>query len=107
MSEIQWLVDILMQYKLPDPVKQKFISRIGEVEAALHKGPVPPPIRPLVPMQVPSTQRLLEDMAQQTGAPVEIAQTPAAAQALQQRQATIAVAISGKPEAGRTSPRKF
>lgn len=35
MTEIQWLVDVMLNHKLSESVKQKFIARIGEVEANL------------------------------------------------------------------------
>lgn len=41
MTEIQWLVQLMLDHKLPGPVKEKFIARIGEVEAALSTKPRP------------------------------------------------------------------
>lgn len=59
MTEIQWLCDVLLNFKLPGPVKDKFIARIGEVESKLSPTNY---VRPVVsPTQAPSTQRLLED----------------------------------------------
>lgn len=106
MTEIQFLVDILMNFKLPEPVKQKFIARIGEVEALLYKGtktylPIASQNPSLV--QAPSTQKLLDEILQDGRATV--IQSPVAAEALAHRQQVIAQA--GKPEPGRTSPRKF
>lgn len=103
MTEIQWLVDIMLHHKLPEAVKEKFISRIGEVEANYSK-PVVRPIPPPMHAQTPSTQKILDEMAQDT---IQVAQTPAVAAALQSRQEAIKQAASGKPEPGRTSPRKF
>lgn len=68
MTEIQWLVDIMMNFKLPSPVKDRFIARIGEVEALLSR----PGIRTTTPVsiqqnvQAPSTQRILDDMLSPT-----------------------------------------
>lgn len=63
MTEIQWLCDILLNYKMPKEVKDKFISRIGEVEAQLSKPQimVPRPNSIGVPIQAPSTQRLMDE----------------------------------------------
>jgi len=110
MSELQWLIKMLTEHKLSSSLKDLFIQRLGEVEAALSsRGPA----RPIVnfgPVQAASTQKLLDDMATQTGSsviPPHIAQTPATAAALEARQTAIKIATSDKPEPGRTSPRKF
>lgn len=106
MTELQWLIKLLTQHKLSPSLKDLFIERIGEVEASLHKQ-VPRPLQPIT-MQAPSTQRLLEEMAQQTGSEVPVNNgiaTPAAAQALAARQD--AIRSAAKTEPGRTSPRKF
>lgn len=97
---------MLTKHKLSSALKDLFIERIGEVEANLV--PKAHGSRPVVnagPVQAASTQKLLDEMAAQTGVP--IAQTPQAAAALESRQLAIKVATSGKPEPGRTSPRKF
>lgn len=109
MTELQWLIKMLTKEKLPNSLKDLFIERIGEVEASLSR---PAQVRPM-PIQTgqaPSTQRLLDEMAYQTGAAVPampVAQTAAAAAALESRNLAIKQAASGKPEVGRTSPRKF
>lgn len=59
MTEIQFLISIMLEHKLPEPVKQKFITRIGEVEALLSR----PGLVPKTIVQAPSTQRLLEQEA--------------------------------------------
>lgn len=112
MTEIQWLVDIMLNNKLSEPVKQKFIARIGEVEAKL--SPIPTRIVTPQPMmnQSPSTQAALarqitEGVDPFAGSTSPVAQTMVAAQALNARQQAIAIAASGAPEKGRTSPRKF
>ena len=121
MTEIQWLCDMLLNFKMPKEAKERFIARIGEVEANISK---PQAIRPMVnrpivtgPVQSPSMQKILEAVEMEGGLPIPvqtevphgtpIAQTPMAAQALQARAAAIQQAASGKPEPGRTSPRKF
>lgn len=111
MSEIQWLINILMTCKLTDSVKKKFIARIGEVEAKLTSTlQVYRPAAIVSPSgQAASTQRILNEMASDgmPASPAVIAQTPATAAALAQRENLIKSALSSKPEAGRTSPRKF
>lgn len=109
MTELQWLIKMLTKHKLPASLKDLFIERIGEVEASLSRPALPR--APIITGQAPSTQRLLEDMATQTGhtviMPTQIAQTATAAAALESRSLAIKQAASGKPEPGRTSPRKF
>jgi hypothetical protein len=107
MTELQWLIKMLTKHKLPSALKDLFIERIGEVEASLSR-PALPRSPTIQTGQAPSTQRLLEQMAQDTGAPVPVvAQTVQAAAALESRALAIKQAASGKPEPGRTSPRKF
>ena len=63
-----------------------------------------------VPAPRPEEQAIIDAQAQKPPPPspvVVIAQTPAATAALADRQAAVAAQISGKPEKGRTSPRKF
>lgn len=119
MTEIKWLIEMLMNNKLSPQVKDKFIARIGEVEEYLSQ--VRPQqqafqrsLPPTPNQQSPSTQKILDEMAQEQGSailplvpPQIMAQTPAAAQALIQRQAVIAQATLGSTEVGRKSPRKF
>jgi hypothetical protein len=69
MSEIQWLVDMMLHCKLSADVREKFLARIGEVEGKLNRTqpmintassfPSVMP-QPSFGMQAPSTQRLLE-----------------------------------------------
>lgn len=93
MTEIQFLLDIVLHCKNLKQVKDKCLARIGEVEAMLVKPPSTMP-RPLL-------------QSAHAAIPEAIAQTPAAAAALESRNLAIQQATSGKPEAGRTSPRKF
>lgn len=107
MTELQWLIRLLTKEKLTASIKDLVIERIGVVESLLIQAPV---IRSNpnfgVVKQAPSTQKLLEEMGQQTAEQALIgAQTQAAVQALQARQQ--AIASAGKTEPGRISPRKF
>jgi hypothetical protein len=96
MTEIQWLCDLLLNCKLPKKAKERFIARIGEVESKL--SPQPHVKTNLV------QSRIDQAMNQQVD---QVAQTAIAQKALEDRQLAIKVAASGKPEPGRTSPRKF
>jgi len=129
MSELSFLLDLLLNFKLHATVKQLITNRIKEIEfkhgpplnAYQASLPVDRSIRPARSAQSPSTQRILDEMAaegaaliqpnpvapESPGIPTQIAQTPAAALALAARQEAINIAVSGKEERGRTSPRKF
>lgn len=132
MTELSFLIDLLLNHRLPKATRDAVAVRIREVEG---KAPTPSWIMPansnnsyqvttlpnqpagLAP-QSPSTLAalarhpdLVAEMTRQAEAPsanvAVIAQTPAAAAAMAQRQATILQAQTGKPMAGETRPRKF
>ncbi len=143
MSELSFLLDLLLNHKLPKVTKDAVAARVREVEIALQSsGPgrqafTPPAasagfIPPHLIGQSPSTiaklmrhpdlaEKLahpsalsagsIETIGPEAAAPptpvAVIAQTPAAQAAMQDRQAAINGQLSGKPEKGRTSPRKF
>jgi hypothetical protein len=111
MTELQWLIKMLTKHKLSPSLKNLFIERIGEVEASLsnNRGPARPMPIPPIGQQAASTQKIIDAMVYPTDGtiPQVVAQTPATAAALEARQTAIKIATSGKPEAGRTSPRKF
>jgi hypothetical protein len=94
-TELQFLIRILTKEKLSAKLKDLFIERIGVVETNLV--PKAHGSRPIVNFGPVTTATM----------PDAIAQTPAAAAALESRNLAIQQATSGKPEAGRTSPRKF
>jgi hypothetical protein len=113
MTELSFLLELLLEHELKKDTQKLIRERIKEIEArptAVHaQAP-----RPAQGNQAPSTQKLLDEMAQATGSPVPqmAAQIPnpstnAAAQALMHRAELIAQAVSGKEEKGRSSPRKF
>lgn len=95
-SELSFLIDLLMNHKLSRATKELIAERIKEVEANLNK-PFTAKVTGSLPIsnggwgtQAPSTLANLEKMGGlppiESEAPVEqIAQTPAAAQALQRR----------------------
>ncbi len=134
MTELTFLLELLLNHKLPKPTREAVTARVREVEAQLS-GPKPgqqwpmppmpmgPPMPPNIPPhlvgQAPSTiaammrhpdmgAPVVSQPATHAPAPVaQVAVTPAAQAAMSQRQESINLAISGKPEKGRTSPRKF
>lgn len=118
MTELSFLLDLLLNHKLPRPTKEAITERIKEIEMRQVQASMPRTMAARAPTnQSPSTQRILDEMAAegQAGVPIaampvdvsHVGQTPAAAAALQRRQEAIAIAVSGKEEKGRTSPRKF
>jgi hypothetical protein len=104
-TELSFLISLLLNDELPKSLKQTVADRIKEVELKLV-----PSVQPRAPAgnQAASTQKILDEMAMNP-IPVEqpLPQTQAAAQALAHRQQLIAQATSGVAEKGRTSPRKF
>lgn len=128
MSELSFLLDLLLNEKLSKPVKEKITQRVKDVETLMtvqptvrFTGPVPvvAPLTNLPPHiagQSPSTiAKFMEHQAAglppvteaAPTAPAVVAATPQALAAVAKRDQAIATALSGKPEAGRTSPRKF
>ena len=126
MTELSFLIDLLVNHKLSKEVKGLVVARIKEIETRAPHIPTAQPRTAAPPLpahlqgQAPST---IANLLKEPGAsivpqvspvavepvinPEQIAVTPAAAQALAARQALLNSAISGKPEPGRTSPRKF
>jgi len=119
-TELTFLVELLLNHKLPKPTKDLVAQRIKEVEESFAARPALP-IQPkqAIPAhlanQAPSTLAalarhpdLMAQMAPPDPQPVAvIAQTPAAVAAMASREQAIASAMSGKPMKGETSPRKF
>lgn len=122
MSELSFLIELLLNHDLPKATKDLLASRIRDVEANLVAAPQPR--QPVVTAingvyQAPSTIAAMArhgDLTAPTisiaanapSIPVEqVAQTPAAAAAINSRNEAINNAISGKVEKGRVSPRKF
>lgn len=102
MSELSFLLDLLLEHKLSKTTKDLIKERIKVIEG-YQKAIVTAPVIKNPTAQAPSTQRILDEMAQNQPQ----VQTAAAAQALQHRSELIAQALSGKEEKGRSSPRKF
>ena len=120
MTELSFLLDLLLNDETPLPIKKILKDRIKEVESNLSGNSAKVPFIPLVrsplpnPTGVPQSASTLAALARQASeepqesTPAEVvAHTAAAAIAMQDRQAAISAQVSGKPEKGRTSPRKF
>lgn len=125
MTELSFLLDLLLNHKLSKITKEAIVGRVKEIESRTSSGSwaaIPlsqPQARAPKTAQSPSTQRILDEMAAEgliigsaqpappQDPPTQIAQTPAAAAALAARNEAIRIATSGREEKGRTSPRKF
>lgn len=114
MTELDFLLTILLEHKLQNSTKLAIKDRIKEIQ--VYTQPVQMPRGPFVPKnptaQAPSILAKYPDLANDIThcepVPLEaIAQNPETAKALADRQTLIAQAFSGKPEPGRTSPRKI
>lgn len=111
MTELAFLLDLLLNHRLPAATKAAISDRLKEVEKMLAPAPrAPAPVPPQLANQAPSTIAALmkhPDLMEKA-MPVEvIAQTAQTAAALASREQAIQQAMSGKIEKGRTSPRKF
>jgi len=134
MTELSFLLDLLLNHKLPKPTREALTARIKDVEARLSAGSpaqvyVPPPL-PQMLGGVPQAASTLAAMARHAQVSVVtpdgqvtppppiasaaipqpvaiVAQTPAAVAAMNHRQESLGLAMSGKPAKGETRPRKF
>lgn len=109
MTELTFLVELLLNHKLQKPTRDAIATRLKEVEEAIASLPPQAHHRPMPQLpgmngQSPSMQAI---MARNPDLVPAVAQTPAAAAALTARQEAVSISLSGKPEKGRTSPRKF
>lgn len=74
-SEIQFLLGLVLNHKLPTPTKHAILARIGEVEKNLRSPAPSPPLSPMnmhataltqgPPVQSPSMQKILDEMTHQ------------------------------------------
>lgn len=113
MTELSFLIELLLNHKLPKATKDAVAARIKEIEAS--------PAQMVVPRQMPVSSRdvtqrhpdLIKPIEASAYLPVEqstpavIAQTPAAAAALASREAAINASLSGKVDKVSGRPRKF
>ena len=106
-SELSFLLDILLNHKLPPETKQLVADRIAEIE--VQYSMVNPQQPPQSFQQIPNkSYPRFSDIKEPKVLPLEqVAVTPAAQEALQSRQEAISQSLNGKVEKGRTSPRKY
>lgn len=120
MTELSFLIDLILNEKLTKRLKERISERIKEIESQPQvPNWMPTHSRNAVPTvgvsihdgQPESTKRLMEK--HRIEEPLQIIQPQtsgvslAAQQALQARNDAIMQAVSGREEKGRTSPRKF
>jgi hypothetical protein len=96
MTELSFLLDLLLNHKLQKATKDILVARIGLVEESMKISPQPQAQRTVQPTQ-PSSAIV----------PTQIAQTQETAKAISDLQALRHQAMSGVPEPGRTGPRKI
>lgn len=74
MTEIAWLVQFMLDHKLPIKAKDAIIARIGEVESRMSKPQIMQYPGNLLSStaQAPSTQRLLEQQVVVAPTPTRI-----------------------------------
>jgi hypothetical protein len=118
MTELSFLIDLLMEHKLPRVTKLAIAERIKLVESIRQSSsPAPRPTSPAV-AQAPSTMALLAKhgalpptMPIDAPPPEEpvtvVAQTPETAAAMISRQTAIAESIAGKVDKVTGRPRKW
>lgn len=119
MSELSFLLELLLEHELKKETQKLIRERIKEIEAKPSRVEEMAPIYRVTHeergKQAPSMQRAVAEMEQDQAIqanfaqmpPQAVPQSPAVAQAMAHRQALVAQAISGKEEKGRSSPRKF
>jgi len=102
MTELQWLIKMLTQEKLSAKLKDLFIERIGEVEAKLNQPTTRiPQSNPMaMPIQAPSTQKLLAEIANEPHPTIIPTPPPAKID----KETGRAMVATGK---GTFGPRKF
>jgi hypothetical protein len=117
MTELAFLVELLLGHKLPKTARDVISARLRELAAMTPmpmQVPRPASVNPTGVQQAASTLANLAkhgDLMPIAVPPPEpvvaVAQTPATAAALASRNQAISEAISGKIEKGQTRPRKF
>lgn len=117
MTELSFLLDLLLNHKLPKATRNIIASRIREVEesrSAAKPSTIAAFERSLISGQAPSTIAAFEKhgiqlptQAERTIKVENIAQTPATASAMASRQQAIAESLAGKVDKQTGRPRKF
>lgn len=103
MTELDFLLELFLDDELPKTTRKRIADRIKDVQQTIQATPQ----RAQRPVQAPSTQRILDNVANSVDSVdmEALVASPAAAQALQRRNE--AIASAGKDTSGRTSARKF
>lgn len=115
MTELSFLVDLLLNHKLPVATRRAVAERIKEVERYfLPSNTASKQYSASASNQAPSTQRILERNPDLFVAPPpvmppveQVAQTPATAAAMNSRNQAISDSLSGKIDKVSGRPRKF
>jgi hypothetical protein len=71
-SEIQFLLNLVLNHKISTEVKKICLERIGQIEQNLRTTPRPSQFTPTTIAQAPSTQAILDSMAPPPAANVMI-----------------------------------
>lgn len=109
MTELTFLIELLLNHKVAKPTRDAIASRIKDVEALMLTIPPAHPTRPMpsVGLQAPSMQAIIDrnpDIAQPVAV---IAQTPGAVAAINSRNQAINESMAGKVDKVTGRPRKF
>lgn len=113
MTELTWLVDLIVNHELSPKTKKHVLKRMKQVELNYQQPTIivpqalPPPKVIHGAMQSPSTVAAMQrhqDIQASPQAPIAV--TPQAQAAIASRQAMIEQALSGKVDKGHTSPPK-
>lgn len=117
-SELSFLIELLLNHKLPKETKDAIASRIKDLDelSGCRGASIPHPARPVVNQlgsQAPSTQAILDrnpDLAAALIPPppvAVVAQTQATVAALASRNNAISESLSGKIDKVSGRPRKW
>lgn len=114
MTELSFLVDLLVNHKLSAPIKKLVADRIKDVESNQvlntahipnHKSQIAMPQVIHGAVQAPSMAAKIAEMEQVPQSAIVV--SPIAAQAIAQRAELMRKATSGKPDKGAEAPNKF
>jgi hypothetical protein len=99
-SELSFLLDLLFEHELPKETVKVVKDRVKDLEALRSPAPLPA-------AKMPSVMHTTYPKAELEQPVIQVAQTPAAAQAIASREQAIAEALSGKVNKETGRPRKF
>lgn len=106
MTEFSFLLELLLEHKLPKVTKERVTERIKEIEMAQRNTAPAVHRSPTVQIQAQSTLAAMDRHAAEEPV-VNVAQTPATQAALASRQAAISESLVGKINKETGRPRKF